>query len=66
MEWIKGKPPALEGYGIWVVIELPSWFSPDVVTYKTAVWWGEKWSTKEVERATRWAILPLPEKEEQE
>lgn len=65
MKWINGKPPNFDEKRIWIVMEIPSLFSEKAFSYKTAVWNRTNWSTKEVERATKWALLPLPKKEEQ-
>ncbi len=57
MEWIKGKPPEFGDERVWIVFEVPTLFSKESVLYRTAVWLGRSWSTREVERATRWALL---------
>lgn len=64
MKWVKGKPPA-NFDGDWIVIEVSSLFS-ESKRYITARWLGDHWSSKEVERATQWAPLELPKKEEEE
>lgn len=65
MEWIKGQPPEFGEERVWIVFEVPSLFSDIALRYETAVWTGVSWSEKEVMRATKWAVLALPEKEEQ-
>lgn len=64
MKWMEGKPPDNFEDLSWIVIEVPSLFNKDVKRYITARWLGTKWSDMEVNRATRWAKLELPEKEE--
>jgi hypothetical protein len=64
MRWINGKPPDSFEDLAWIIIEVPSLFSQELKRYTTVRWMGDSWSNKEVNRATRWAKLELPEKEE--
>lgn len=60
MIWIKGAPPDMgELDNVWVVVEIPSLYTKRVA-YGTALWSAGRWCTKEVSRATRWALLDLP------
>ncbi len=63
MEWVKGQPPNFGRERVWIVAEIPSLFSEKVFSYKTFVWNGDCWNDREVIRATKWALLPLPEME---
>jgi hypothetical protein len=63
MEWIKGKPPGFGEDRVWIVAEIPSLFNPKLFSYKVCIWNGNSWSSKEVERATQWTILPLPKED---
>lgn len=63
MEWIKGKPPGFGEDRVWIVAEIPSLFKTNICAYKTYIWNGTSWSSKEVERATQWTILPLPKED---
>jgi len=63
MKWIKGMPTTNLEDGTWIVIEIPSLFNKEAKGYKVARLLDGRWTQKEVYRATRWAILELPEVE---
>jgi len=47
---------------VWIVAEIPSSFNKDACFYRTFVCNDGIWSDREVFRATKWALLPLPDK----
>lgn len=62
MEWNEGKVPEnfADSKRVWIVAEIPSSFNKDACFYRTFVCNDGIWSDREVFRATKWALLPLP------
>ena len=65
MEWNEGRVPdnfiGSKSKRVWIVAEIPSKFNKDACFYRTFVCNDGIWSDREVFKAKRWALLPLPE-----
>lgn len=61
MQWVDGVPPTFGAEDRkWIIFEHLTPFTRATV-YDTAVWLGRFYSEEKAKLARRWALLPLPE-----